>query len=105
MHIKIKNKRAVIEFESGLEKVAHIVIIDELVHLVQNHFKDFVFDFKSLEMSLNSTIAGFLLGAVKKLTENGATVTLQNLSENDLNILKMIGIEQISDKITYIMRS
>ena len=105
MHIKIKNKKAVIEFESsGTERASHLLIIDELVHLVQDHFKEFVFDFSNLNMSFNSTISGFLLGVVRKLLENGATITFQNISDMDVETLRMIGIDQIEGKINYILR-
>lgn len=105
MHVKIRNKKAVVEFEdAGMEQVSHLVIIDELVHLVQNHFKEFVFDFHSLDMSFNSTISGFLLGIVKKLLENGASITFTNISEDDIETLKLIGISQIEGKVTYILR-
>ena len=100
MHIKIKNKTAIIYFETDQRYANHIAIIDEMVHLVQHRFKTFVFDFSGLEIGFNSTVSGFLLGVVRKLLECGCDIVIQNISNTDREVLELIGIKEIDGKIS-----
>jgi anti-anti-sigma regulatory factor len=105
MHVRIRNKIAILEFENGVDKIVHNDIMEEVMHLVEHGFKDFIFDFKHLEINFNSTIAGFLIVTVKKLTECGSDIRIQNISKEDYNTLQLIGIDQISDKVRYAFRN
>lgn len=97
MHVKVKNKVATIEFESGStsDKVSHSQIIEEAIHLVEHGFRHFVFDFETVDINFNSMISGFIIAMVGKLIKNDCYVMLKNLNKSDVELLNTIGLEDI----------
>lgn len=104
MHVKIRNRIAVIEFETGkpMEKMEHMRIIKEMVKLIDDGFKKFIFDFSAVDISFNSTISGFLLAVVRKLRDDGAIVEIDGITGDDLAMLKLIGLNE--GEIKYIIK-
>lgn len=100
MHVKIRNKTAVIEFEDNRDSSGHSNVMKEIIGLIDNGFKKFVFDFKYVEISFNSGVSGFMITIVKKITESGADVVITNISESDKNLLKLVGLFSFSDKVS-----
>lgn len=93
LHIKIADRTAVISFEQGQGVIVHEDIMDELVQLSCNGFKHFIFDFKGLQINFSSIIAGFLLCLIRKLSEDGARVEIQNIADLDYKMLKLTGLD------------
>ena len=96
-HVKVRYKTAIIEFEDSIEN-QHEEIIEELVHLVEHDFKSYIFDFTWMNDTLSSTVVGFIIASIKKLLENEAHVNIRNITEHDLDTLKLVGVVDFSDK-------
>ena len=103
MHIKIKNKTAVIEFEDNREGFGHQIVMRDIVKLLDDNFKTFVFDFKNVTISFNSAISGFLIVTVKKIVECGGVVEITNLKDDDVDIIKMVGLCDIDNTGTKVI--
>ncbi len=99
MHVKIRNKTAVIEFENNADTAGHDEVMKEMIELIGNGFKKFVFDFKWVDISFNSAVSGFLVVVTKKIVESGAVVIMSNIRDIDKDLLKVVGID--GDKIIY----
>ena len=95
MHVKIKNKTAVIEFEDNRDGFGHQEVMKDIVDLIDRDFKKFVFDFKHVTISFNSGISGFLIVTVKKIIESGAVVAMVNINPMDTELIKMVGLDDI----------
>ena len=71
MHVKIRNKTAVIEFENNADTAGHDEVMKEMIELIGNGFKKFVFDFKWVDISFNSPDSNtFLICLIKKSSKN-----------------------------------
>ena len=103
MHVRIKNRTAIIEFEANSDNMVHSQVIEEIVHLVSHQFNKFVFDFSNVKLSFNSTISGFLLAISKKLIESKVEVCIQNIAKEDLEMLGIIGMNDLKE-IKYTIR-
>lgn len=104
MQVKIKNKTAVIEFEDNRDSAGHAEVMRSIVRLLDEDFRKFVFDFKHVTISFNSGISGFLIVTVKKIVECGAAVVISNINEDDMLMIKMVGLDDIdctNTKIIY----
>jgi anti-anti-sigma regulatory factor len=95
MHVKIKNKTAVIEFENNSDSAGHVDVMKEIIRLLDDGFKKFVFDFEHVSISFNSGISGFLVATSKKIVEAGAIVEIANLSDPDKDLLKAVGFDTL----------
>lgn len=97
MHVKVRNKVATIEFESGakLDKISHTQIMEETIHLVEHGFRHFIFDFEHVDINFNSMISGFIIAMVGKLIKSECYVMLRNLNKLDLELLNTIGLSDI----------
>ena len=103
MHVKVKNRIAIIEFENGKEKITHASIIEDLIKCLNLGFKTFVFDFKCVDISFNSMVSGFIITAIKKLMDIDSCVILKNIRNEDYEMLKIFGIDQFDkNKLTII---
>jgi hypothetical protein len=104
MHIKIRNKIAVIEFEKDNNGCGHAEIMKDIIRHLDDGFKKFVFDFKWVDISFNSGVSGFLIVTVKKLIEAEAVVVLKNINDQDMGLLKLVGLLDVDSsgkKIIY----
>ena len=104
MHVKIRNKIAVIEFEADGQNAGHAEVMKEIIRLLDDNFKRFVFDFKWVEISFNSGVSGFLVVTIKKLIDCGATVVIKNISKTDIELLNVVGLSDIDktcEKLIY----
>ena len=95
VHVKIKNKTAVIEFENNSSSAGHADVMKEIVNLIDNRFRKYVFDFKDVDISFNSSVSGFLVVTIKKIVESGAVVVVKNISESNRKLVKMVGLDDI----------
>ena len=101
MNVKIKNKTVVIEFESGQDGFGHSDVMAEIIRLLDEGIKKFVFDFQSVKISFNSSISGFIIAVSKKLVESGATIIIRDVSERDKDLLSLVGLANLGSGITY----
>ena len=96
-HVRVRYKTAIIEFEDSIEN-EHNKIIEELVHLIEHDFKSYVFDFTWINEHLSSTTVGFIIAAVKKLIEHGGKVNIRNITQHDLDTLRLVGVVDFSNE-------
>lgn len=101
MNVRIKNKIVVIEFESSKDGFGHSSVMAEIIRLLDEGIKRFVFDFKWVEIAFNSGICGFIVATAGKIVMSGATVTISHVSERDKETLKIVGLDSFGDKIMY----
>ena len=101
MNVKVKNKIAVIEFEDDTKECSHSKIMKEIISLLNAGFKKFIFNFDSVTIAFNSAISGFLIVTISNLIQLGATVIIQNISQYDMDLLEMVGLNNFNDKIKY----
>ena len=103
MHVKVKNRIAILEFENGQDKITHASIVEDLVKCLDMGFKTFVFDFACVDISFNSMISGFIITSIKKLIGADAFVILKNIRHQNYEMLKIFGIDQLDKKkVTFI---
>lgn len=98
MNVKIKNKTAVIEFENNTDTAGHADVMREIIKLIDYGFKKFIFDFKWVGVSFNSGISGFLITVTKKMIDVGAEVAFDNISEQDMELLRVVGLDDLKIK-------
>ena len=98
MHVKIKNKIAVIEFENNSDGAGHAHVMKEIIKLLDDNFRKFIFDFKWVTIAFNSAVSGFLIVTIKNLIDAGAEIEMINISQGDLELLKLVGLSDIVTK-------
>jgi len=90
-NIKIDKRSVTLGFAGSDKDLSHETIC-EIKKYVELGFRDFVFDFGSVDGIFSSITIGLVMGMASKITDSGGFIVLKSVSDYNENLMRLTGI-------------